>query len=93
MAQKGIITAKEVGYGWIESRSKNDAYLNWININSENIISVGSRGFWYNIIIGNSIQLEVKRRRGNIDFCEETHFFENTEQAKLFAQNHFKQNA
>lgn len=89
MAQKGITTAKEVGYGWL----KINPLLDWINISSENIISVGNRGFWYNIIIGNKIQLEVKRRHNDIDFCEETHFFENIELAKSFAQNHFKQNA
>lgn len=89
MAQKGVVTAKEVGYGWPER----NPLLDWININSENIMSVGSRGFWYNIIIGNSIHLEVKRRHNNIDFCEEAHFFENVELAKSFAENHFKQNA
>jgi len=63
--------------------------LDWVKINEENIISVGVRGYWYNIIIFKGALLEVKRRIGDIDFCEESLKFETPIRAKRYAQLHF----
>ena len=64
--------------------------LKWRTINSDNVDSAGINGFWYNIIIGNAIQLEVKRRLNNIDFCEQTKYFDGIGYAKIYAQLHFE---